>query len=102
MVFLKSTMKTGRKLVYLQVELLCLQLSFYWACSPFGCSESHTIGAIIFSLHNVIVSNSCLRLCNRYLYYRSGFELFPRLCNLLRCYKHTRWALDYITKLFLN
>ena len=46
-----------------------------------------TIWAKIITLHILIVSNYVPRLCNNSLHYRIGFEIFPRLCTFLRCYK---------------
>ena len=59
---------------------------------------STTIGAKMITSHNFIVLNYFPRLCNDFLHYRIGFELFLRLCNLSRCYKayHVGSGLHYI------
>ena len=59
--------------------------------------KSLPLKAKIITLHNVIVSNSFPRLCHNSLHYRIGFELFPRLCNLLCGHKayHVGIGLHY-------
>ena len=56
-------------------------------------------GVVFCALNNFIVSNYFPQLRFDFLHHRAGFELFPRLCNFLRCCTvyHVDIRLHYIT-----